>query len=188
MKSSQCRSLAVSGTLLAVLSWNLMLASGCAPKRVLRQPDGGRDAPARDIHAPVEASASALPDGVLRRGREVADLALAQLGRPYQWGGDQPHRGFDCSGLVRWSFGNVGVDLPRVVRDQRRAGRSIDPKHRQPGDLLFFRTRGNTVSHVGIYVGNSMFVHAPSVGQPVRTDRLNDPYWRERWTETRRIF
>lgn len=178
----------------------LLLLGSCAPKRVLRQPDLPASRPTvvpispAPVQMPGPAPTPAEPEPAQQpatgahRGRVVAERALQQLGRPYRWGGELPHRGFDCSGLVRWSYRHVGVDLPRVVGDQRRAGRAIAPWHLWPGDLVFFRIRGDRISHVGIYIGDGRFVHAPSSGQPVRTDSLNDPWWRDRWADARRIL
>lgn len=165
----------------AILLVSLLAGAGCAPKRVLRQTDPAAT-PAPAVSRPESPAATPHP------GLEVATLVQAQLGRPYRYGGNQPQRGFDCSGLVQWSYGQVGISLPRVVRDQSRAGRSVDPRRLRPGDLVFFDIRGNRTSHVGIYVGGGRFVHAPRTGQPVRTDALDDPYWRARWSDSRRVL
>jgi hypothetical protein len=166
-------------------TWLLVatLLGGCAPKRVFRQPDLVEERPPPSAPRPA-----GTPTAALQKGLEVANLAQAQLGRPYRWGGNLPQRGFDCSGLVQWTYQSVGVDLPRVVREQVRVGRSVDPQRLHPGDLVFFNLTGDRASHVGIYVGEGRFVHAPRTGQPVRTDELSDPYWRQRWSATRRIL
>jgi len=77
--------------------------------------------------------------------------------------------------------------MPRVVREQRRAGRAITGDQLRPGDLLFFAIEDDRVSHVGVFLGNHQFVHAPSSGQAVRTDSLLDQYWRPRWLASRRV-
>lgn len=178
-----------------------LVGAGCAPKRVLRQPEPVMPAPPRP--SPTIPSGPSVPDAPIvpppvppgeppveapSSGHRVAALAQTQLGRPYRWGGNDPRRGFDCSGLVQWSFGNVGIQMPRVVGDQIRLGRSVGAADLLPGDLLFFNLRGNRPSHVGIYVGDGSFVHAPRAGQPVRTDNLDDPYWRRRWSASRRVL
>ncbi len=213
MVSGCIRSRAVAAAVLLAWALGALTLGGCAPKRVLRQPDwqadrppateapvrkslsrtapvaqAPPDAPAADLPPELRASASGdLSRPIAPLGLAVANQALEQIGRPYRWGGEQPHRGFDCSGLVRWSYARVGVELPRAVIDQRRVGQSIDPSHLQPGDLVFFKTRGDRTTHVGIYIGDGAFVHAPRAGQPVRTDSLDDPWWRGRWTDARRV-
>ena len=115
----------------------------------------------------------------------AADHALQMLGKPYRFGGETP-RGFDCSGLVYYSFGKTGVELPRDTRGQRRIGHKV-PKHAlRRGDLVFFDQEGKNASHVGIYLGDGTFVHAPSSGKHVRRDRLDAPYWRRHFDSARR--
>ena len=90
--------------------------------------------------------------------------ALAKLGKPYRWGASGPNA-FDCSGLVKWSFGQVGRSLPRTSRAQAGAGTPVSRANLQPGDLVFFY---KPISHVGIYIGNNKIVHASRSGQPVK--------------------
>ena len=179
MPSVPGRSFLIVMAMLVFLSAGLALLGGCAPKRIMRQPEAAGPAARPDAQAGARETSP--------RGGAVVDMALSQIGRPYRLGGDRPARGFDCSGLVQWSYRNVGVDLPRVVSAQRHKGCSIDAGSLLPGDLVFFRTRGDRISHVGIYVGDGRFVHAPSSGQAVRTDSLSDPYWRGRWADSRRV-
>lgn len=101
----------------------------------------------------------------------VVRLALEHQGEPYVWGTAGPDR-FDCSGLVWYVFKQLGVKLPRTVAGQYRSGRPIPKDQLQPGDLVFFRNLG----HVGIYIGNNQFVHAPHTGSYVRVDSMNSPY------------
>lgn len=115
----------------------------------------------------------------------AADHALQMLGKPYRFGGETP-RGFDCSGLVFYSFGQTGVELPRDTRGQRHVGRKINPNALRKGDLVFFDQEGKNASHVGIYLGDGTFVHAPSSGGHVRRDRLDSPYWRRHFDSARR--
>ena len=121
-----------------------------------------------------------------RLGFEAAALAKKQLGKPYQWGAEGPDK-FDCSGLVMYVYANLGVNLPRVSGRQAYAGVHVDQKDLQPGDLVFFRLNGSKIDHVGIYVGHSKFVHAPRKYQPVKTESLNNNYWRRRFTGGRRL-
>ena len=109
----------------------------------------------------------------------VVETARQMLGRPYRAGGDGP-RGFDCSGLVRYSYGRAGIALPRTSAAQYSAARPVARGALQPGDLLFFDINGQRASHVGIYVGDGRFVHAPSTGKRVSVESLDNPYWRRR--------
>lgn len=118
--------------------------------------------------------------------REAAARALDMLGRPYHYGGAGP-QGFDCSGLVQWSYGTVGRRVPRDTDSQRRASVPVADDSLAPGDLLFFTQQGKRSSHVAIYLGDDWFVHAPSSGKTVRVDLLADPYWRRHLDEARRF-
>lgn len=119
-------------------------------------------------------------------GRQAVDLAKAQLGKPYQWGAAGPDK-FDCSGLVQYVYSNLGVSLPRVSRQQAERGQPVGNADLQPGDLVFFRLSGSRVDHVGIYVGKQRFIHAPNRHSPVRTDSLNDSWWRGKFVGGRRV-
>lgn len=119
------------------------------------------------------------------RAARAARYAAKMVGTPYRYGGSRPSTGFDCSGLVQYSFHRAGLIIPRSTTGQRRA--SIRVSHARKGDLLFFDEEGRRNSHVGIYLGNGRFVHAPSSGERVRVDRLSSPYWRRHLSEIRRI-
>lgn len=114
--------------------------------------------------------------------------ALALLGTPYRWGGTSPDKGFDCSGLVGYVFRNaLGIELPRVSRDMARNGQAIEDREQMAaGDLVFFGRRGR-VDHVGIYLGEGRFVHAPSRGKTVSVSRLDSGYWSRKFMEARRV-
>ena len=109
---------------------------------------------------------------------ELVKTAHGFLGVPYQWGGTDDNNGFDCSGLTMVCYRLNGLDLPRVSHNQFQAGRWI-PKHQlRKGDLVFFDTNGdNRVSHVGMYIGENRFIHAPSTGKTVRIERLSTPFF-----------
>ncbi len=104
-------------------------------------------------------------------GVRAVALARRELGVPYVWGGDGPS-GFDCSGLVFYVYGRLGVHLPRVAADQYRAGRHVSRSDLRPGDLVFFHGLG----HVGIYIGGGSFIHAPHTGDVVRISSLSGWY------------
>lgn len=114
--------------------------------------------------------------------------AFALVGIPYRWGGNTPEGGFDCSGLVRWVMRQtLGIELPRSTAEIAQVGDIIQLEDRLPGDLIFFNTRRHRFSHMGIYVGQNEFVHAPSRGGRVRLDRIDHKYWRVRITGVRRL-
>jgi cell wall-associated NlpC family hydrolase len=130
--------------------------------------------------APVRAKAS---DTAANR---AADVALSMLGKPYKYSGDTP-AGFDCSGLVSYSYSRVGVDVSRDTRTLRTQASLVPVKDLRRGDLLFFDQEGKKSSHVGLYVGGGRFVHAPSTGGRVRADNLDAKYWQKHFVEARRI-
>ncbi|SDZ97296.1 Cell wall-associated hydrolase, NlpC family [Thiothrix caldifontis] len=103
--------------------------------------------------------------------------AEKQKGKMYRYGGESPKTGFDCSGLTQFAFEQgAGVSLPRTAADQYAASVKI-PKHEaSKGDLVFFKTSGKRISHVGIYLGDEKFVHAPRTGKAITTDKLQG-YW-----------
>ena len=117
----------------------------------------------------------------------AASQAVKMLGKPYRYGGMSPATGFDCSGLVHFSFRQVGVSVPRSTELQLRASAPVRGAQLRRGDLLFFDQEGKKKSHVAIYVGDGKFVHAPSSGKQVRADSLDSPYWKRHLAEVRRI-
>jgi murein DD-endopeptidase len=119
-------------------------------------------------------------------GDKAADTALTMVGRPYKYKGDSPS-GFDCSGLVRYSYLSAGMDLPHGTGALRQHSRPVLSRDMRKGDLLFFNESRKKYSHVGIYLGNNLFVHAPSTGKAVRKDSLDDPYWKKHFLGARRL-
>lgn len=117
---------------------------------------------------------------------KAADAATQMLGKPYRFGGATP-RGFDCSGLVHYSYAKAGVSVPRSTQELRSHTHRVADGDLRKGDLLFFNQDGKRSSHVGIYVGGGLFVHAPSSGKRVRRDRLSDPYWQKYFVDARRF-
>ncbi len=108
---------------------------------------------------------------------ELVKSAEQYIGVPYVWGGSTS-AGFDCSGLTRAVYRLNGIDIPRVSRDQYKNGTAVKKTQLLAGDLVFFATQGGrTVSHVGIYVGDGLFIHSPKKGDTVRRERLNNSYW-----------
>jgi murein DD-endopeptidase len=185
---------------LAALVAGCLLLGACASgdRAPLHSAAGPRGAPPSP---PVTAAPEAVPPALTSAEGSARDTtsevptptrlaarhAAAQVGAPYLYGGAGP-RGFDCSGLVQYAFGMVGVSLPRDTREQRRRGRRLDdPSTLEPGDLLFFRDDRRGMMHVGLYVGEGRFVHAPSKGGTVRMDTVAASHWRRRFIEARRL-
>lgn len=113
------------------------------------------------------------------RGREIVALARSQIGVPYLWGGATP-AGFDCSGLVQWTYSQVEVSLPRTAQEQYDATTRISPDDLRPGDLVFFASTfpsTDWITHVGIYLGDGLMVNAPTDGDVVRTMPAFDGFW-----------
>ena len=125
-----------------------------------------------------------------RHANDVLMRAIGLVGTPYRYGGNTPDSGFDCSGLVDFVFRDAaGLGLPRSTRELIDLhAPKIDRDDLQPGDLLFFSPAGGDVSHIGIYVGEGRFVHAPSQGGTVRLDSLDNPYWRKAYREAKRVL
>ena len=126
----------------------------------------------------------------VRASNEVASKAIVfarqMLGKPYMYAGETP-AGFDCSGLVKYSYGRAGIALPRDTKAQRRMSVLVSMGSLREGDLLFFDQEGTKTSHVGMYLGNGRFIHAPSSGGKVRTDSLSAEFWKKHLIEVRRI-
>lgn len=117
----------------------------------------------------------------------LVQTALALRGIPYRAGGSTPD-GFDCSGFTQWVFAQHGVRLPRETQEQFHAGVPVAPGQQRPGDLVFYRTGGGSVSHVGILLGDGSFVHAPSSRGVVRIEPMALTYWQRRFVGFRRMI
>ena len=114
--------------------------------------------------------------------------AARMVGIEYRWGGRAPQTGFDCSGLVVHAFERAwGLALPHSTLAQSKAGKAVRRGDLRPGDLIFYNTRRRPYSHVGIYLGEGRFVHAPRRGAKVRIESMGKPYWRKRFNGARRI-
>jgi cell wall-associated NlpC family hydrolase len=125
-------------------------------------------------------------DGSTATVRRIVQTALRYTGVPYSFGGTTP-AGFDCSGYVRFVFGQSGVYLPRAADQQFDVGQWISYSRLQPGDLVFFTTYASGASHVGIYLGDGQFISA-TTSRGVVVDRMNSSYWGARYVGARRII
>lgn len=120
--------------------------------------------------------------------QDVAIYALGLIGVDYRFGGETPEGGVDCSGLVKYVFQQVtGVTLPRTTKELSRLGSTVTHADLAPGDLVFFNTRRLPFSHVGIYLGDNRFIHAPSTGSEVEISRLSEAYWQKHFNGARRL-
>lgn len=145
---------------------------------------------------PVSAEPEQHPASVLDRissftdrAAQVAIEALSLVGIRYRYGGNSPEQGLDCSGLVRYVFREAdGTDLPRTSHEMSRRGQPVDKQDLQAGDLVFFNTLNRAFSHVGIYLGNNQFIHAPSAGRNVRVESMDMTYWKTRFNGARRVL
>ena len=173
----------------------MWLCTGCSPKRVVNneiltnESVRRQEKPASKAKPKSGSRSESTVGGVVPAGKfanQAVELAKNQLGKMYQWGGQGPDR-FDCSGLVYYVYGNLGVSMPRVSDKQAKVGREIERSNLQPGDMLYFATSGSSINHVGIYLGHAKFIHAPRKGMPVRTDSLNNGWWRQKYRGARRI-
>lgn len=131
---------------------------------------------------------SSKPSGERDMGFIAARTAERFIGIPYQWGGDTVVDGLDCSGFVRAVYNLCGVSIPRTSRDQYKAGSPVAKADLKDGDLLFFGSSESAINHVGIYVGNGTFVHAPKRGEEIKTAALDESYFERRFVGARRYF
>lgn len=120
---------------------------------------------------------------------ELAMQAMGLLGIRYKYGGNTPASGLDCSGFVRYVFKQAsGEDLPRTSIELNKVGTKVDTHELSSGDLVFFKTVKNAVSHVGIYLGGNKFIHSPSAGGEVRVESMAGGYWKKKFAGGRRII
>lgn len=134
------------------------------------------------------AKAQSFLDSASSTVQEILMNALALTGTPYKFGGTSPSSGFDCSGFVSYVFQQAAnLTLPHGARAISQLGKSIPVDQLQPGDLVFYNTLKSTFSHVGIYIGNNRFVHAPSSGGGVHVVDMSESYWAKRFNGARRI-
>ena len=120
-------------------------------------------------------------------GEKLVNLAKSKLGCKYVWGATGPNT-FDCSGLMLWCHKQLGITIPRTSLAQSKSGKSVSKSDLQVGDLIFWKTTSAEVGHVGMYVGNNQFIHAPNKSKPVKYDSLDNSYYKSRYVRARRYY
>lgn len=153
------------------------LLAGCASQTTVKR--------RLSVAAPTATVITNMP--LPARVRELLLNALSQIGVPYQNGGRSPNTGFDCSGLVHYAALAAGLLLPRDAAAMSQVGSEVAMNDLQAGDLVFFNTLGRPYSHVGIYLGEQRFVHAPTRGGYVSVVDMRMPYWQQRFDGGRRL-
>ncbi len=134
---------------------------------------------------PAEQSARAGSD----KGNEIVFYAMGLIDTGYRFGGKNPEAGLDCSGMVSYIYGQAaGLKVQGSAADIARSSKPVDRNSLRPGDLVFFNTLNRSFSHVGIYIGDTRFIHAPSSNGKVRIDRLSDAYYARRFEAARTFF
>jgi murein DD-endopeptidase len=171
-----------------LLACILVLTSGCvSAARTQEAPTNVEAAPTPTAGVTTANAATEPPAADNALGDEIALRAIALVGKPYRYGGADLD-GFDCSGLVYFIHQELGITVPRTAADQQRAAIRIKSDELQPGDLLFFRTnKHRRISHVGVYVGDHRFVHAPHSGKLIELSTLDDTYYGPRLVSSGRL-
>lgn len=163
-----------------ILLGMLFLGTGCANKQ---QPDynGAAAKHPATVQNATTGNAGNNTDGVVEAARK-------NIGIPYKFGGIRPETGFDCSGLVCWSFSQVGVEVPRTAKGQLGFGQRVAKESLEPGDIVVFKgTRSRTGWHSGIYTGEGKFIHSPTRGKKVIESSMTDKYFAKRFAGASRV-
>ncbi len=156
-------------------------------------PEGTTGAPSEEPRASSSeqkllSRLDAVRHSVVDHTSDLVVTAMGFLGVPYRRGGSSAEAGFDCSGLVREIYGQtIGLMLPRRADQQAAVTETIEKKDLKPGDLVFFNTMRRTFSHVGVYIGEGKFIHAPRTGAHVRVESMQTSYWNKRFDGARRV-
>ena len=123
--------------------------------------------------------------------READDLimnAMSLIGVGYRWGGTSPSTGMDCSGFMQYIFRkSMNINLPRTSSEMAQIGTQISRSALQVGDMVFFNTAGRRISHVGMYIGDNRFIHAPRKGKSIEITSLENKYWNSKYVTARRV-
>lgn len=187
----------LSALLLAAVSTILISAVAADPSPIISSDTQPEDRPSTTIEpeskpvfrpVPGKAKAKLNIDKVDINTQELILQALTLIGVNYRYGGKSPETGLDCSGLVRYVFSqSMQMALPHNALAISKMGNTVDREALKPGDLVFFNTLRRQFSHVGIYMGDDLFIHAPSSGGGVSVVNMRDKYWQKRYNGARRI-
>lgn len=162
----------------------LLLLVSCKTTTVHHATSSGSVAPGRHL-SPVRITKVSQAVG----SQEILMQGMSLIGTPYRYGGNSRDQGFDCSGMVRYVYQQaLNVPLPRTARDIAAVSQKIPLSRLQVGDLVFFNTNGQPYSHVGLYIGQGKFIHAPSSNGVIRTASLDQIYFKQRLTDVRTLF
>jgi cell wall-associated NlpC family hydrolase len=149
---------------------------------------GAQEVTEHSLTASASSAVKTVASTAWQSAQDLSVFALGLIGINYKWGGTTPETGLDCSGLVRYVFQQVtGVTLPRTAKEMSRVGDQVALDDLKPGDLVFFNTRRFAFSHVGIYLGDNRFIHAPSRGREVEVATLDKSFWHKRFNGARRL-
>jgi len=158
------------------------------PDEIKAPPETTRPDRPKATEHPERTPAKPTTRGDRDMGAIAARTAERFVGIPYRWGGENVVDGMDCSGFVRAVYNLCGLSIPRTSRDQFKAGESVAKGDLQDGDLVFFGASEEQINHVGIYVGNGRFVHAPRRGEEIRVTSVDESYFEKRFVGARRYF
>jgi len=157
----------------------------------LTEPNISLEAPTsrfKTVTNKLTSSVNSMSASVVGGTESLIDNAMQLIGVRYRWGGNTPQSGLDCSGFVRYVFNDTfGFLLPRKSSQMSKVGLVVGKEELRPGDLVFFNTMRYAFSHVGIYVGDNKFIHAPSKGKSIRVDDMTKVYWEKRYNGARRM-
>lgn len=164
----------------------LCVAAGCTLKP---RPESGIAQPESEPHLAQLHTYGIDHTSWPKHTQALLSSAVKLSGTPYQFGGRTPETGFDCSGFVSYVYAQATtLNLPHSARAISQIGNAIPKQELQPGDLVFFNTLKSAFSHVGIYLGNHRFIHAPSRGGRVRVEDMQQAYWKNRFNGAQRIY
>jgi cell wall-associated NlpC family hydrolase len=158
------------------------------PDEIKPPPETTRPDRVKPVERPDRPQPKPAGKGEKDMGSIAARTAERFVGIPYRWGGENVVDGMDCSGFVRAVYNLCGLSIPRTSRDQFKAGESVAKEGLQDGDLIFFGSSEDAINHVGIYVGNGKFVHAPRRGEEIRVTSVDESYFEKRYVGARRYF
>ena len=174
--------------LLALLVAYSALYGSHAMAQSIAEPETATETVGSKFTSAASQLANTVTSSVVGGTEGLIDNAMQLIGVRYRWGGNTPKSGLDCSGFVRYVFNDTfGFLLPRKSAQMSQVGLEVNKEQLRPGDLVFFNTMRHAFSHVGIYVGDNKFIHAPSKGKSIRVDDMTKAYWVKRYDGARRL-